>query len=97
MDKDTPGDTTDENPMMNAIKSKAAVFAKAINKIIMSNTTLSKPKLWEPDPFNGSNPKKLQTFILQCKLNLRDQKNIFRVDKPRSNTYVTEGKHTGLF
>src|SRR5882724_8732224 len=30
VDDETPGDTTDENPSMNTIESKAAVFAKAI-------------------------------------------------------------------
>jgi len=59
VDNETPGKTTDENPMMNTIESEAAVFAKAINKLVKSDTTLSKPKLWKPDPFNGSDPTKL--------------------------------------
>ena len=46
----------------------------AINKLIQSCTSTSKPKLWKPVPFDGSNPKKLHTFIFQCKLNFRDGK-----------------------
>ena len=42
-DNKTPGNTTNDNPMMNAIESEAAIFAKTINKLVKSNTTLSKP------------------------------------------------------
>jgi len=44
-DDKTPGNTTDENLMMNTIEREATVFAKAINKLIRANTTSSKPKL----------------------------------------------------
>jgi len=71
LNDETAGGTTEKKPTMNTIKCKAAVFAKAI-KLIKSNTTSAKPKLREPNPFDGSNPKKLQIFILQCKLNFRD-------------------------
>ena len=75
-DNKTPGNMTDEHPMTNAIKSQATIFTKAIDKLIKANTTSSKPKLWEPNPFNGSD-QKLQNFILQFKLNFRDQKDLF--------------------
>src|SRR5882724_8104293 len=66
MNNEIPGNTTDKNPTMNTIESKATIFAKAIDKIIKSNTTSSKPKLQEPDPLDVSDPKKLRSFILQC-------------------------------
>jgi len=59
VDNETPGNTTDENPIMKAIESKATIFTNAIDKLVKSNTTLSKPKLWEPNTFDGSDPKKL--------------------------------------
>src|SRR5882672_5350309 len=34
--------------------SKAQYFMKAIDKLVKSSGS-SKPKLWEPDPFDGSN------------------------------------------
>src|SRR5882724_711955 len=50
---------------------EAKAFAKAIDKIVKANygSSKSKPKLREPDPFDGSDSQKLRTFILQCKLN----------------------------
>jgi len=64
VDDDTP-DKTSSAAIPN---SGIAAFAKAINKIVNTNHSHSKPKLWEPDPFDGSGSHKLHTFILQCKL-----------------------------
>src|SRR5882724_4489189 len=47
----------------------------------------SKPKLWEPDLFDGSNSQKLCTFIPQCKLNFGDCKDMFE-DDTNKVTYV---------
>jgi len=65
VDKDTP----DETPGTTDPDAEATAFAKAIDKIVKANYSHSKPKLWEPDPFNSSDSHKLCTFILQCKLN----------------------------
>src|SRR5882724_564360 len=60
---ETPDDTTNPN-------TEAKTFAKAIDKIIKANYGSSSIlKLHEPNPFDGSNSRKLHTFILQCKLN----------------------------
>src|SRR5882672_11152252 len=53
-------------------EQEANTFVKAVDMIIKGNGLGSKPKLREPDPFNGSDSQKLRTFILQCKLNFRD-------------------------
>jgi len=58
----------DDTPASNSHKAEATAFAKAINKVLKTNNS-SKPKLWEPDPFDSSNSCKLRTFILQYKLN----------------------------
>src|SRR5882724_6895088 len=57
LNNDTPTTTHDE-PDANSL-------AKAINNLIKSNMSTSRPKLCEPDPFDGFDPHKLQTFILQ--------------------------------
>jgi len=62
-------ETPDETPGTTGPNAEANAFAKAINKIVKANYSSSKPKLWEPDPFDGSDSQKLCTFILQCKLN----------------------------
>src|SRR5467141_4268461 len=41
--------------------SEAQKFSKAIGELVKTDGS-SKPKLWEPDPFNGSNTHKLCTF-----------------------------------
>src|SRR5882724_2960987 len=56
-------DTTKELPL----STEAQEFTKIISKLFQSSTkpAKSKPKLREPDTFDGSDPKKLHTFILQ--------------------------------
>src|SRR5882672_11486483 len=48
--------------------SEAQKFVKAIGELVKTGGS-SKPKLWEPDPFDGFDSRKLRTFILQCRLN----------------------------
>src|SRR5882724_1594114 len=66
---------------------EAEAFAKAIDKIVKANygSSKSKLKLWEPNPFDGSDSRKLCTFILQCKLNFQDRPNQFQDDTPKVN------------
>src|SRR5882724_9216348 len=56
----------DDTPASNSHEAEATAFTEAISKVLKTNNS-SKPKLWEPDPFDGSNSHKLHTFILQCK------------------------------
>src|SRR5882724_9433353 len=81
VDNNTPDETsgtTDPN-------AEVAAFAKAIKRIVTTSSTCSKPKLWEPDPFDGSNSHKLCTFILQCKLNFQDHPDLFIDDTAKVN------------
>jgi len=48
---------------------EANAFANTIDNKVKANYSSSKPKLWKPDPFNGSDSLKHFTLILQCKLN----------------------------
>src|SRR6266481_9372666 len=52
-------------------QSDAEVLASAIDLVVKSNLP-NKVRLWDPGPFDGSDTRKLCTFILQCKLNFRD-------------------------
>src|SRR5882724_6530469 len=56
----------DDTPASNSQQAEATAFAEAISKVLKTNNS-SKPKLWEPDPFNGSDSHKLCTIILQSK------------------------------
>src|SRR5882724_3207130 len=70
---------------MTQDEPEADKFVKAINKLVQSCTSMSKTKLWEPDPFNGSNIKTLCTFIFQCKLNFQDHKDLFSTKEDKVN------------
>src|SRR5882724_9489761 len=48
----------DGTPASNSCEAKATIFAEAISKVLKVNNS-SKHKLWEPDPFNGSDSRKL--------------------------------------
>src|SRR6266481_7147234 len=61
------------------LQSNAEVLASTIDRVVKSNL-LNKVKLWDPDPFDRSDTRKLHTFILQCKLNFRDRSDLFQDD-----------------
>ncbi|KAG6326634.1 hypothetical protein ID866_12455, partial [Astraeus odoratus] len=54
----------------------------------LSNATRHRPedsgaactKVCEPDTFDGTDPKKLHEFLIQCELNFRDRPQAFRLD-----------------
>jgi len=84
-----------DTPASNSHEAEATAFAEAISKVLKTNNS-SKPKLQEPDPFNGSNSHKLCTFILQCKLNFQDHKDIFEDDTDKVNYVLAFLKGTAL-
>src|SRR5882724_1281084 len=87
--------TDDDMPVSNSYEAEAMVFAEAIGKVLRTNNS-SKPKLREPDPFNSSNSRKLHTFILQCKLNFQDHKDLFEDDTDKVNYVLSFLKGTVL-
>ena len=68
---------------------------KAINVIIKSNN-LSKVKLHDPDAFDGYNPCKLCTFLLQCKLNFHDRQDHFQDNSVKVSYILSFLKGTAL-
>src|SRR5882724_10752009 len=93
-------ETLDETPdeTLGTTNHEAEAFAKAINKIIKANygSTNSKPKLQEPNPFDGSDSQKLRTFILQCKLNFHDRPDQFQDDTTKVNYILSHLKGSTL-
>src|SRR5882724_5631044 len=87
--------TDDDTPASNSHEAEATAFAEAISKVLKSNNS-SKAKLWEPDPFYGSDSHKLHTFILQCKLNFQDHKDLFKDDTDKVNYILSFLKGTAL-
>src|SRR5882724_282511 len=87
--------TNDDTPASNSHEAKATAFAEAIGKVLKSNNS-SKAKLQELDPFDGSDSRKLRTFILQCKLNFQDCKDLFEDDTDKVNYVLSFLKGTAL-
>jgi hypothetical protein len=56
----------------------------------------SKAKLRDPDPFDGKDPKRLQDFLLQCKLNFRAKLEYFRNDTAKVNYVLSFLKEMAL-
>src|SRR5467141_2764921 len=92
--------TSQQTPVHISLKtpeplSEVQKFAKAIGDIVKTGSP-SKPKLREPDTFDGSDSRKLRTFILQCKLNFRDRPDLFQDDKSKVNYVLSYLKGTAL-
>jgi len=85
----------DDTPASNSHTAKATTFAEAIGKVLKTNNS-SKPKLWEPDPLMVLTLHKLCTFILQCKLNFRDHKDMFEDNTNKVNYALSYLKGTAL-
>ena len=53
-------------------------------------------RVWEPDPFNGSDTQKLQPFLTQCFLNFQDCPNVFTDDSAKVTYTLSYLKGTAL-
>src|SRR5882724_1635725 len=95
---ETLDETPDETLGTTNPNQEAEAFAKAIDKIVKANygSSNSKPKLWEPDPFDGSDSWKLRTFILQCKLNFQDHPNQFQDNTTKDNYILSHLKGSAI-
>jgi len=96
-DPDDPGDDNnndDDDEFLNATEEldpSLAVFhnlAIAVNRLSHSScrtndSSSSHAKVREPDTFDGTDPKKLQTFLVQCELCFQDRAKAFRLDRAK--------------
>ena len=84
VDFDHDDQDSDNQPQLNFQQptEEARLMIKAIDVIIKSNIP-SKVKLRDPDAFDGSHPRKLHTFLLQCKLNFCDRRDHFQDDSTK--------------
>jgi len=97
-DPDDPGDDNnnndDDDEFLDATEELdpgLAVFhnlAVAVNRLSHSSrrtndSSSSRAKVREPDTFDGTDPKKLRTFLVQCELCFQDCTKAFRQDRAR--------------
>jgi len=92
-DPDDPrdGDNDDFVDAMDELDPGLAVFqnlAVAVNRLSRSSrqtsdSSSSRAKVREPDTFDGTDPKKLRTFLVQCELCFQDRTKAFRLDRAK--------------
>jgi len=97
-DLDNPGDNNNDNndndkflDTTEELDPSLAVFHNltvAVNRLSCSSrrtndSSSSHAKVREPDTFDGMDPKKLQTFLVQCELCFQDRAKAFRLDRAK--------------
>ena len=60
-----------------------AINALACNAQRNSESSLSCTHVREPDTFDGTDPKKLHAFLVQCELNFQDRRRAFNTDRAK--------------
>ena len=95
-DGDDPGDddpddhpgNVDHDPV-HEVDQVFQNLATAINNLARvsqrdpGSGSSTRTKLREPDQFDGTDPKKLRTFLIQCELNFRDRPRAFSTDRAK--------------
>jgi len=78
-------DTTEELDPGLAVLHNLAVTVNCLSRSSRrtSNSSSSRAKVHEPDTFNGTDPKKLRTFLVQCELCFQDHAKAFHQDRAR--------------
>jgi hypothetical protein len=87
-----PDDEQDHNED-NGLNAQDRIFmrlSEAINNLARNNQRTSssddsKVKVCEPDTFDGSEPRKLHAFFVQCELNFQSKPKTFRSDRAKVN------------
>ena len=77
----------DDNDNDDVVPNLAAALTYLADKL--DRPSDSKTKSREPDTFDGSDPKKLRTFLTQCKLNFRDRPKAFNTDAAKVTFAIT--------
>src|SRR3979490_2070229 len=71
----------------NDAPNLAEAITMLANSLSNSKKSMPRTKVRDPDPFDGSDPKKLQSFLVQCGLNFRDRPDAFDSNSAKV-TYV---------
>jgi hypothetical protein len=83
-DGDGDGDGNDHDDDDHDLRGDLAnAIAALANSVARPRTQHS--KVQEPDQFDGSDSRKLQSFLVQCQLNFNDRVTAFASDKAKVN------------
>ncbi|KIO00537.1 hypothetical protein M404DRAFT_152594 [Pisolithus tinctorius Marx 270] len=70
----------DTEPTITVLDNLASAIKLLAHNARTTPESSSRTKLREPDTFDGTDPKKLCTFFIQCELNFQDRPRAFRTD-----------------
>ncbi|KIO10082.1 hypothetical protein M404DRAFT_130171, partial [Pisolithus tinctorius Marx 270] len=70
----------DTEPTIMVLDNLASAIKLLAHNARTSPESSSRTKLHEPNTFDGTDPKKLHAFFIQCELNFQDQPWAFRTD-----------------
>lgn len=74
-----PGPLPVPPPQSDPVADAMRLLAQAI----AGNKEPGKSKVREPDVFDGTSPKKLRTFLVQCQLNFDDRPTVFATERSK--------------
>jgi hypothetical protein len=85
---DPNNDADDDEDNLNPQDRVFLRLSEAINNLARNSRTSSasedsKAKVREPDTFDGSDPRKLRAFFVQCELNFQSKPRAFRTDRAK--------------
>ncbi|KIO15013.1 hypothetical protein M404DRAFT_78252, partial [Pisolithus tinctorius Marx 270] len=82
-DNEEPLPEDDVEPGVTVLDNLAKAIELLARNARTGSESSSRTKLHEPDTFDGTDPKKLRAFLIQCKLNFRDRPRAFRSDQAK--------------
>ena len=83
-------------PFANPAQNEFGQLLQALRSLRPNTAPKQKAKLREPDPFDGSDSRKLRTFLALCQLNFRSHSSAFPKDEAKVNYALSYLKGTAL-
>ncbi|KAG6326960.1 hypothetical protein ID866_12129 [Astraeus odoratus] len=77
-DDDAPDPDAEDNPLLTL--TNAISHLSRATRHRPEDSGAARTKVCEPDTFDGTDPKKLREFLVQCELNFHDRPQAFRLD-----------------
>ena len=80
--RDDPSEEEPIEPIL-ALAHAINTLTQDVCRVHRDDETSGRTKLRKPDQFNGTDPKKLRAFLIQCELNFQDRPRAFRTDRAK--------------
>src|ERR1700723_3317327 len=87
---------TMKTPMMMEISQTLLMLSAALARNARSQRESSRTKVREPDPFDGTDPAKLRTFLVQLQLRFNDRPSAFSNSRRKVNFAISYLKGMAL-